>query len=299
MSAAVVNHALEAAGHHALERLGLDPHGTHSTAARVQAKQAGRQLAVAGLNLADASPHILANPPLHHDHDTGYIEGEQARFAVIYGGAGGLDTAGLDACLRARAALDRAVHAGDADALSVVMDTIFGIAADYPNAVLPFFDDVPEVGTLSHAAAVWLAARNAYDAARAQAAARQAAWEASLPSAAELMRAVAAEANGEGKSFDFEGYTLWHEPAYGGWSLTNAYGVDDCRFLGSERDFQQLIDTVRRGQDIGPVPPGCEAPEEPVEDDSDIDAMHACYEAQMALLARLGIPVDAPAPIAR
>ncbi|EGD00736.1 hypothetical protein [Burkholderia multivorans] len=29
MSAAVVNHALEAAGHHALERLGLDPHGTH------------------------------------------------------------------------------------------------------------------------------------------------------------------------------------------------------------------------------------------------------------------------------
>lgn len=295
MSAPLINHALEAAGHHAMERLGLDPHGAHAAAARAHAKQAGRRLAVAGLSLADASPHITANPPLHHDHDAGYIDGAKARFAAVYGGAGGLDTAGLDACLRARAALDRAVHAGDADAVQIAMDVIFGIAADYPSAVLPFFDDVPEVGALSQAAAVWLAARDAYDAALAEAAARQAEWEGSLPSAAELMRAVAAEANGEGTSFDFEGYTLWHEPDHGGWSLTNAYGIDACRFLASERDFQQVIESVRRGQEIGPVPPGCEMPDVPVEDDSDIDAMYACYEAQMALLARLGIPADASA----
>ncbi|MDF0506781.1 hypothetical protein POK33_39190 [Burkholderia cenocepacia] len=295
MSVRRVNHALEAAGHHAMERLGLDAHGAHAAAARAHARHAGRQLAVGGHDLADASPHIAANPPLHQDHEAGYIEAEKARAAALYGGAGGLDTAGLDACLQARAALDRAVHERDADAVQIAMDAIFAIAADYPHAVLPFFDDVPEVGTLSQAAAVWLAARDAYDTARAEAAARQAQWEASLPSAAELMRTVAAEANGEGTSFDFEGYTLWHEPAHGGWSLTNAYGVDHCRFLASEGDFQQLIDTVRRGQDIGPVPPGCEAADEPVEDDSDIDAMHACCDAQMALLARLGIPADAPA----
>ncbi len=267
---AVMANSFEEAGHHARQGLDLAPHGTHATAARAHAKQAGRQLAVAGLNLAVASPHIQANPPLHHDHDAGYIEGEQARFAVIDGGAVGRDTAVLDACLRACAALDRAVHAGDAHALRVVMDTLFEIAVDYPNAVLSFCDDVPMVGTLSQAATDWLAARNAYDAARAEAAARQAAWEASLPSAAELMRAVAAEANGEGTSFDSEGSTLWHEPTHGGWSLTNAYGVDHCRFLASERDFEQLIDAVRHGQDIGPAPPGCEARDEPVEDDSDI-----------------------------
>ncbi|MCR4471596.1 hypothetical protein [Burkholderia sp. SCN-KJ] len=178
------------------------------------------------------------------------------------------------------------------------MDAIFGIAADYPHAVLPFFDDVPEVGTLSQAAAVWLAARDAYDAARAEADARQAAWEASQPSAAELMQVVEAEANGEGTSFDFEGYTLWHEPDHGGWSLTNAYGIDHCRFLASERDSQQLIDTVRRGQDIGPVPPGCEEPDAPYEDQADIDAMGACHDAAIALMARLGIPGDGSAPAA-
>ena len=294
MSARQINHALEAAVHHALERLGIDP-ATNATAARAHAKQAGRQLAVAGHNQQDASPHIQANPALQHDHDAGYFEGENARFAIKFSGAGGLDTAGLDACLRARAAFDQAVHAGDADAVQVVMDTIFGIAAKYPSGILAFFDDVPEVEELRRAAAAWSAARDAYDAARAEADARQAAWEASLPSAAELMRAVTAEANGEGTSFYFEGYTLWHEPDHGGWSLTNAYGVDHCRFLASERDFQQLIDTVRRRQDIGPVPPGCEAPDEPVEDNSDIDAMHACYDAEMALLARLGIPADGPA----
>ncbi|WP_321959271.1 hypothetical protein [Burkholderia cenocepacia] len=267
----------------------------HAAAARAHAKQAGRQLAVAGHNHEDASPHIQANPPLEQVHHVGFIEGEQARFAVNFGGAGGLDTTGLDACLHARAVLDRAIHLRDPEAACVGINAVFQIAADYPGARLPFFDDVPEVDALSQAAAVWVAARDAYDAARAEAEARQAEWEASLPSAAELMQSVAAEAKGEGTSFDFEGYTLWHEPDHGGWSLTNAYGVDHCRFLTSERDFQQLIDTVRRGQDIGPVPPGREAPDEPVEDDSDIDAMAACYEAEMALLARLGILDDEPA----
>ncbi|MGY4837951.1 hypothetical protein [Burkholderia pyrrocinia] len=295
MSAAAVNHALEAASHHAMERLGIDPHGMHAAAARAHAKQAGRQLAVAGHNHEDASPHIKANPALEQVHHVGYIEGEQARFAANFGGAGGLDTTGLDACLHARAVLDRAIHARDAEAASVGINAVFQIATDYPGALLPFFDDVPEVDALRRAAVAWRSATDAHDAARAAAAARQAEWEASLPSAAELMRAVAAEANGEGTSFDFEGYTLWHEPDHGGWSLTNAYGVDHCRFLASERDFQQLIDTVRRGQDIGPVPPGCEVPDEPVEDDSYIDAMAACYEAEMALLARLGIPADEPA----
>ncbi|KVR14061.1 hypothetical protein WK13_12395 [Burkholderia ubonensis] len=87
---------------------------------------------------------------------------------------------------------------------------------------------------------------------------------------------------------------MWHEPDHGGWSLTNAYGIDDCRFLASERDFEQLIDSVRRGQDIGPVPPGCEAPDEVEDDGTDIDAMCACYEAERVLLARLGIPDHAP-----
>ncbi|WP_175905995.1 hypothetical protein [Burkholderia seminalis] len=290
MSASPINHALEAAGHHAMERLGIDPRGRLAAAARAHAKQAGRQLAVAGHNLEDASPHIRENPPLQHDHDAGYFEGENARFAIKFSGADGLDAAGLDACLRARAAFDQAVHAGDADAGRVVTDTIFRIATKYPGGILAFFDDVPEVEDLRRAAVAWRVATDAHDAARAAAAARQAEWEASLPSAAQLMRAVAAEANGEGTSFDFEGYTLWHEPDHGGWSLTNAYGIDHCRFLASERDFQQLIDTVRRGQDIGPVPPGCEAPDEPVEDGSYIDTMAACYEAEMALLARLGIP---------
>ncbi|WDD92809.1 hypothetical protein Bsp3421_002838 [Burkholderia sp. FERM BP-3421] len=144
------------------------------------------------------------------------------------------------------------------------------------------------------AVAVYLAATAAQDAARAAAAARQAAWEASLPSAAELMQSVTVDANGEGTSFNFEGYTLWHEPDRGGWSLTNAYGIDHCGFLTSERDFQQLIDTLRRGQDIGPVPPGCDALEEPEDDAADIDAMLACHEAEAALLARLGIPADDP-----
>jgi hypothetical protein len=295
MNSPELNHALEAAGHHAMERLGLDPHGRHAAAARAHAKQAGRQLAVAGLDPADVSPHITANPPLHQDHEAGYVDGEKARFAAIHGGVGGLDTAGLDACLRARAVLDRANHLYDAEAAHVAINAVFQIATKYPHAVLPFFDDIPEVEGLRRAAVTWRAATDAHDAVRAEAAARQAAWEASLPSAAELMRAVAAEANGEGTSFDFEGYTLWHEPDHGGWSLTNAYGIDHCRFLASERDFQQLIDAVRRGQDIGPVPPGCEMPDEPVEDDSDIDAMAACYEAEMALLARLGIPSDEPA----
>jgi len=293
MSAREINHALEAAGHHALERLGIDS-AANAAAARADAKQAGRQLAVAGHNLEDASPHIQDNPPLEQAHHAGYIEGEIARFAIKFSGAGGLDPAGLETCLRARAAFDQAVHAGDADAVQVVMDTVFAIAAQYPSGILAFFDDVPEVEDLRRAAVAWRAATDAHDAARAEAAARQAEWEASLPSAAELKRAVAAETNGEGTSFDFEGYTLWHEPDHGGWSLTNAYGIDHCRFLTSERDFQQLIDTVRRGQDIGPVPAGCEAPDEPVEDRSDIDAMAACYEAEMALLARLGIPADEP-----
>ncbi len=297
MSASDINHALEAAYHHALERIDNDP-TTHAAAARAHAKQAGRQLAVAGYNQGDASPHIQANPPLHNDHDAGYIEGEKARFAVTFSEAGGLDRAGLDACLRARAVFDQAVLARDAEAVHALMDTILGIAARYPSGILPFFDDVPEVDGLRQAAAVWVAARQSADAARARAAARQAEWEASLPSAAELMQAVAAEANGEGTSFDFEGYTLWHEPDHGGWSLTNAYGIDHCRFLASERDFQQLIDTVRRGQDIGPVPPGCEEPDAPYQDQSDIDAMGACHDAEIALMARLGIPADGSAPAA-
>lgn len=297
MSARQVNHALEAACYHALERLGNDP-ATHAVAARAHVKQAGRQLAVAGNNQGDASPHIKANPPLQHDHDAGYFEGANARFAIDFGGAGGLDRACLDACLRARAAFDQAVLARDSEAVHAVMDTILGIAATYPSGILPFFDDVPEVDGLRQAAVVWVEARHAADAARARAAARQAEWEASLPFATELMRVVAAEANGDGTSFDFEGYTLRHEPDHGGWSLTNAYGVDHCRFLTSERDFQQLIDTVRRGQDIGPVPPGCEEPDAPYEDQSDIDAMGACHDVAIALLARLGIPADGPEPAA-
>ncbi|WP_143281331.1 hypothetical protein, partial [Burkholderia cenocepacia] len=104
MSAREVNHALEAACHHALEKISAYPYCSHAAAARAHAKQAGRQLAMAGLDRADASPHVTANPPLHRDHHAGYVEAEKARFAVLYGGTGGLDTAGLDACLRARGA---------------------------------------------------------------------------------------------------------------------------------------------------------------------------------------------------
>jgi hypothetical protein len=125
------------------------------------------------------------------------------------------------------------------------MQSIFSIAADYPGIALPFFSDTPEIKNLALAAVTWGQAKKALE----DASVRRAEWEASLPSATELKKQVETIANAEGKSFEFEGYTLWHEPEHGGWSLTNAYGVDNCAFLASEHHFQRLLDAIIKGDE--------------------------------------------------
>ncbi|WP_322080113.1 hypothetical protein [Burkholderia cenocepacia] len=289
----MINHLLEADCLHTLVGLGLDPDGAQAAAAHAHARQAGRYRAVAGEYKDPASGHISAHPPLADSYEAGYAEGERARLF------GGLDRAALDACLAVRDDLDRAVAQRDAGLVDAVMVELLDLAVAYPGVNLPFFDDVPELNALMAAADRWRVAEQAWQArleARNQAAEREAQRLASLPSAAELVRTVAAEANGEGRSFAFEGYTLWHEPEHGGWSLTNAYGVDNCALLSSERDFQRLLDAIKQGRDIGPVPPGCESPEVEVDDARhDLDAMLASDDAACAFVKRTGIEVDPPA----
>lgn len=272
-----MNHALNADYHHTLERCGLDPSGNEATAARAHARQAGREAAIAGNALGDVSGHISRFPVLSYEYQKGHAEAEKALML-------GSSSKFLSACLNARSDLDKAIQERDLGGIYDAAQSIFSVAADNPDSVLPFFSDTPEVNSLIEAAATWRQAMQELQAA----ANRHAEWEASLPTAAQLEREVETSANGEGKSFDFEGYTLWHEPEHGGWSLTNAYGVDNCAFLASEAHFQSLLNAVKRGEEIGPVPPGCEPPDDD-DDHPDYDAMIACTGAANSVSDRLMI----------
>lgn len=271
-----MNHALNADYLHTRERLGLDSSGNDAAAARAHARQAGREAALSGTALGEASGHIARFVVLSHVYAEGFAEAENALIS-------GSNMKLLYECLSARTVLDKAIQERDDGEIHDAVQAIFSIAADNPGLNLPFFSDIPEVDRVIEAAATWQRARKE----REQAAARRAEWQASLPSAVELKRQVEAAANGEGRSFDFEGYTLWHEPEHGGWSLTNAYGIDNCAFLAAEGHFQWLLNAVKKGEEIGPVPHGCESPDD--DDHPDCDAMSACFDAAIAMGHRMQI----------
>lgn len=276
-----MNHALEADFRHTRERLGLDCNGVDAAAARTHSKQAGREAAFWGQQICEASGHITHFPVLFREYSAGFCEAGQAL-------ASGMCREFLATCLDARTRLDQAILARDSYLIAIAAQSIFNLAADRDGDTMPFFDDTPEVLTVIEAAGTWRKRMNALEASEAA----HVAWLASLPSAEELMKHAANAASAEGESVDIEGYTLWCEPNHGGWSLTNAYGIDNCAFLSTERDFQWLLGKVRNGQEIGPIPPYCHDP-----DDStthpDYDAMIACDTAASNIATRLNI-ADAP-----
>jgi len=273
-----MNHALTADNLHTRERLGLDHSGNDATAARSYARQAGRDAAIAGEILGEASGHITRFGVLSHEYAKGFAEAESVLIS-------GLASTLVTKCFNARTGIDKAIHERDRDAVYDAMQSIFSIAADYSGVVPPFFSDIPEVNKLVEAAATWRLAMQGLE----EAAVRRAEWEALLPYSIELKKQVETEANGAGESFEFEGYTLWHEPEFGGWSLTNAYGVDNCAFLASEGHFQWLLDAVKKGEEIGPVPPICQHPSDDDSDHPDSDATSACASAAVAVIDRLKI----------
>ncbi|MBU9170858.1 hypothetical protein [Burkholderia gladioli] len=169
------------------------------------------------------------------------------------------------------------------------------MAARYPAFRLRFFDDVPEARDIAELADWIVSARQKWDARQQGRRDAQTHLEARLPDPAALRQRAVDEASGDGASLDFEGYTLWHEPDAGGWSVTNAYGVDHCAFLSSERDFAGLIDAVRTGRDLGPVPLVGDGTEEE-DEHPDMDAMVRAHAIAQAVARRAGI--DEPAPAA-
>ncbi|MEK6423510.1 hypothetical protein [Burkholderia gladioli] len=283
-----VNHALAADVYHTAERGGwaslpLAPVMV-PIAARAHACQAGRVDALAGQDLAAASGHVSAFPALLAAYEAGYAEGEEARLALS------------DAPAFVRADFDRAFfYTQDEWAIHDAVDAICGVAERYPAFRLRFFEDVPEARDIAELTDWIVSARQKWDARQQARRDAQAHREARLPSAAELRQRAVNDPTGDGASLDFEGYTLWHEPKAGGWSVTNAYGIDHCAFLSSERDFAQLIDAVRRGRDIGPVPPGS-GPEDDQDEHPDMDAMVRAHAIAQAVARGAGI--DEPAPAA-
>ncbi|MGF6440751.1 hypothetical protein [Paraburkholderia youngii] len=150
---------------------------------------------------------------------------------------------------------------------------IFRVALRRPDLDLSSLSLVPELADVQKAARAEQAQR---DSARARAQ-----WLAELPSAAELLL----EAGRSADPFEFHGYSLWREGA--GWSLTNAYGVDNCGFLSVESDFEWLLRKVRAGEEIGPVPPYCEDPP----DDPDLDyQIDSCHDAALSVSRRIVDP---------
>lgn len=292
-----VNHALAADVYHTAERGGwasppLAPVMV-PIAARAHARQAGRHDALAGEDLDAASGHVSRFPPLLAAYQAGYAEGEEARFAL---GAQAGGPTFVRACLIVRDDLDRAFHAQDEWAIHDAVDAICAVAERYPAFRLRFFDDVPEARDIAELADWIVSARQKWDARQQARRDIQAHLEARLPSAAALRQRAVNEASGDGASLDFEGYTLWHEPDAGGWSVTNAYGVDHCAFLSSERDFARLIDAVRTGRDLGPVPLVGDGTEEE-DEHPDMDAMVRAHAIAQAVARRAGID-DEPAPAA-
>ena len=169
--------------------------------------------------------------------------------------------------------LDTAIAAADVDELCDVLDHIGNIVAGHDDASLPI------IGTRPDLAAVVVAGRKCRDGeiayrkevekSRVRRAERQVkyeAWLTSLPSAEELMEIAKKSAD----PFHFHGYDLWREGD--GWSLTNAYGCDNCAYLSSLRNFEWLLSTIKAGKEIGPVPPGCEGDHDP--DDEEVDFDH-------------------------
>ncbi len=291
-----VNHALAADVHHTAERGGWASPPLARVmvpiAARAHARQAGRHDALAGQDLAAASAHVSAFPALRAAYEAGYAEGEEARLAL---GAQAGGPAFVRACLIVRDDLDRAFHAQNEWPIHDAVDAICRVAERYPAFRLRFFDDVPEARDIGELADWIVPARQKWDARQQARRDAQARLEARLPSASALRQRAANEASGPGASLDFEGYTLWHAPEAGGWSVTNAYGVDHCAFLSSERDFARLIDAVRTGRDLGPVPLVGDGAEEE-DEHPDKDAMVRAHAIAQAVARRAGI--DEPAPAA-
>lgn len=200
----------------------------------------------------------------------------------------------MRACLIVRHDVDRAFHAQDEWAIHDAVDAVCGVAERYPAFRLRFFEDVPEARDIAELTDWIVAARREWNGREQARQDAQAHREARLPSAAALRQLAVNEATGAGASLDFEGYTLWHEPKAGGWSVTNAYGVDHCAFLSSERDFARLIDAVRTGRDLGPVPLVGDGTEEE-DEHPDMDAMVRAHDIAQAVARRAGIGEPAPA----
>lgn len=290
-----VNHALAADVYHTAERGGWASPPLARVmvpiAARAHARQAGRHDALAGQDLAAASGHVRAFPALRAAYEAGYAEGEEARLAL---GAQAGGPTFVRACLIVRHDVDRAFHAQDEWAIHDAVDAVCGVAERYPAFRLRFFEDVPEARDIAELTDWIVAARREWNGREQARQDAQAHREARLPSAAALRQLAVNEATGAGASLDFEGYTLWHEPKAGGWSVTNAYGVDHCAFLSSERDFARLIDAVRTGRDLGPVPLVGDGTEEE-DEHPDMDAMVRAHDIAQAVARRAGIGEPAPA----
>ncbi|VVE57052.1 hypothetical protein PAQ31011_05176 [Pandoraea aquatica] len=272
-----MNYALNADFFHTRARLGLDSTGTDAPAARAFARQAGRACAIAGQFFA--SIHVSQFPVLLCQFAMGYNE-------VLLAKIGGASADLLDVSLATRSRFDAAVHKQDSVWLLDVMYSICEIAADNGTDSVPFFSDLPELTMLIDAAVE----RHEDTDALAEAAAAHERWKAALPTAAQLMSDVKRKASADGQKYEFEGYTLWCEPAHGGWSLTNAYGVDYCAFLSSEASFQWLLDAVVNDEDVGAVPPGCEKIADDADDHPDIVMFYACEDAAIRVMQRLGFP---------
>ncbi|WP_186130649.1 hypothetical protein [Burkholderia gladioli] len=284
-----VDHALAADAYHTAERGGWGApriaRAMVPVAARAHARQAGRHDALAGQELEAASGHVSRFPPLLTAYQAGYAEGEEARFALSDA------PTFVRACLIVRADFNCAFYRQDEVAIHDAVEAVWGLAARYPAFRLRFFEDVPEAQAMAELAERAAAARREWDGRQQARQDAQASLQARLPSAAELRERATSEAFGAGASLDFEGYTLWHEPEAGGWSLTNAYGIDHCGFLSSEEDFGRLIDAVRRGRDLGPIPPGS-ADVDDEDEHPDMEAMAEACDIAAAIARRAGI--DAP-----
>lgn len=161
--------------------------------------------------------------------------------------------------------------------LCSAFDLAFETMLTAPETDLSRLDVIPELVAVRDAAKRYAESK----AEQRRAAENHERWLASLPSTAELM----AEVNASETSYDFHGYTLWREG--GGWSLTNAYGIDNCAFLSREAHFEWLLNSVRKGEDLGPVPPYCQEPDDEYSSSPEDDRFEACDSAAVLMLDRL------------
>lgn len=151
------------------------------------------------------------------------------------------------ACLRARVQFVVACIWEDFEAIWMAYDQAFAIAVEHRERPLPFLSDMPEMD------AVIQAARHAGTALQAEAECRKRheRWSAGLPTPLQLRDQALAWGD---KPFHFHGYTFWPDEERGDWSITNAYGIDDCARLDSEKSFAWFLATLREGTEIGLAP---------------------------------------------